>query len=202
MLGESLKAIGEFIFMEHPPQPCDAIMIVGSSHPESGERAAELWKAGYAPLILISGGVGFHSGGFPGPKSKMDIFNKQYATEYNFFLDVLRKNGVPASAILGENKSSYTKENAFFTKALTDYHKLHIEKAILICKAFHARRSLLLYQLAFPDTQFFVAPISAYHITKENWFSTEYGIKRVLGELARCGTQCEQELINYMKGKI
>ena len=41
-----IKDIGDFIFIEHIPEQADAIMVVGGSHPELGEKAAELWKDG------------------------------------------------------------------------------------------------------------------------------------------------------------
>ena len=31
--------------------------------------------------------------------------------------------------------------------------------------------------------------LHCYNITKENWYKTEKGTERVLGELARCGNQ-------------
>lgn len=54
---DSIKEISNFIFIEKEPEKCDAIMIVGGSHPELAEKAAELWNDGYAPIIFASGGV-------------------------------------------------------------------------------------------------------------------------------------------------
>ena len=62
--------ISNFIFIEDKPQNADAIMIVGGSHPEQGEKAAELFKRQYAPLILASGGVSIKTGKFPGRNPK------------------------------------------------------------------------------------------------------------------------------------
>ena len=41
----------------------------------------------------------------------------------------------------------------------------------------------MLYQMAFPDVEFVVCPINCLGITKENWYKSERGINRVLGEL-------------------
>jgi len=188
--------IGNFIFIEHAPKNADAIMIVGGSHPELGEKAAEQWKHGYAPIVLISGGVSIKNGAFPGPKSKVDIYNKLYATEYDFFKDVLLKNGVSQSVIFGENKSSYTRENAMCARKVADENNLAIHKAILVCKAFHARRSLMFYQMAFPDVEFFISTINGYDITKDNWYKSDYGIQRVMGELSRCGNQFTDDFMS------
>ena len=196
MIDKIVNDIGDFIFVENKVEKADAIMVVGGSHPELGEKAAELWKRQYAPVILISGGVSIKTGKFPGPRSKSEIYNKQYETEYDFFTDVLLKSGVPQSAFYGENKSSYTKENALFAREVVSRNKLSISKAILICKAFHARRSLMFYQLAFPNVNFLVSPVFGYDITKDNWYKTDYGIQRVMGELSRCGNQFVDDFIN------
>lgn len=195
MIKEIIEDIGNFIFVENEVEKADAIMIVGGSHPELGEKAAELWKQKFAPVIFISGGVSIKTGKFPGPKSKAEMYNKAYETEYDFFADVLLKNGVQPSAIYGENKSSYTKENALFARKVAEENKLNIKKAVLICKAFHARRSLMFYQMAFPDTIFLVSTITGYDITKDNWFCSDYGIQRVMGELSRCGNNLPRILL-------
>ncbi len=188
-----IKAIGDFIFIEDKPQEADAIMIVGCSFPEPGEIAAELWKKKYASYIFIGGGVSIKSGMFPGPRSKRDIYNKEYATEYDFFKDVLLINGVDEEAILGENRSSFTRENALFAKQVAEENNVKLKKALLVCKSFHARRSVMFYQSAFPEAEFLAIPYQANDITKDNWFLTEHGIDRVMGELSRCGSQFTPE---------
>lgn len=198
MISNIIEDIGNFIFVEDKIEKSDAIMVVGGSHPELAEKAAELWKQHDAPVILISGGVSIKTGKFPGPKSKAERYNKPYETEYDFFIDVLSKNGIPQSAIYGENKSSYTKENALFARKVSEKNALNIRKAILICKTFHARRSLMFYQMAFPNVSFFVSPVPGFDITKDNWYKTDYGIQRVMGELSRCGNQFADD---FMKSK-
>ncbi|WP_426347901.1 YdcF family protein [Alloiococcus sp. CFN-8] len=190
------KDISDFIFVEDIPQKADAIMITGGSYPEAAEMAADLWKSSYAPVIFIGGGVSIKTGRFPGPRSNREIYNKEYETEYDFYKDVLLLNGVPEEAIVGENKSGFTRENAVFTRKVVDEHNIKINKVLLICKSFHARRSLMFYQSAFPKVEFLVIPYNVSNITKKNWFLSEYGVKRVLGELKRCGDQFTMEDIN------
>ena len=79
-----------------------------------------------------------------------------------------------------------------------DEKGIEIKTAIIVCKAFHARRCLMLYQMAFPNTDIKVCPVHCYNITKENWYQTEYGTDRVLGELARCGNQFVGDIKNYL----
>ncbi len=191
--------ITNFIFVEDIPEEADIIFIPGGSHPELGEYAAALWKQGFAKLIMPSGGVSVKSGKFGGVKSKFEIYNKNYLTDCEFLSDVLLKNGVSESSIIREEKSGYTKENAMFSRKIADENNLNIGKAIICCKSFHARRTLICYQLAFPDSRFYIHPIPYYQdntlISKENWYKTDIGIKRVLGELQRCGTQFNDEIM-------
>lgn len=102
------------------------------------------------------------------------------------------------AAIIGESESGHTRDNAFFSRKELDKLGLKIKNGIIVCKAFHARRCLMLYQLAFPETEFIVCPVHCFNITKENWFKTEEGIDRVLGELARCGNQFIDDIKKYL----
>ncbi|WP_291582251.1 YdcF family protein [Clostridium sp. UBA6640] len=191
--------ISDFIFLQDEIEKADIIFIPGGSHPELGEYSAELWKQGLAPFIMPSGGVSIKTGKFNGVKSKKEIYNKDYKTDCEFLADVMMINGVSEEAIIWEDTSSFTKENAMFSRRVADENNLDIKKAIICCKSFHARRSLMCYQLAFPDTEFYIHPIPYYQgnilISKENWYKTEVGIERVLGELARCGNQFNDEIL-------
>ena len=108
------------------------------------------------------------------------------------------KNGIPSNAIIGEYKAGHTRDNAFFSREIVDKKGIEINSAFIVCKAFHARRCLMLYQMAFPEVSIKVCPIHCYNITKDNWFETEQGIDRVLGELARCGNQFVGDIKKYL----
>ena len=198
-----INDISDFIFVKDELQKSDIIFIPGGSHPELGEYAAELWKMNLAPLIMPSGGVSIKTGNFNGVKSKPEIYNKDYKTDCEFLADVLKINGVPEDSIIWEDTSSWTKENAFFSWRVADEKKVDVRKAIICCQSFHARRALMCYQFAFPKTEFYIHPVPYYEnevlISKENWYETEVGIKRVLGELNRCGNQFNEDFVNTMK---
>jgi uncharacterized SAM-binding protein YcdF (DUF218 family) len=196
-----ISAITEFIFVSDPPHPADIIFIPGCPSPEVAERAAELYHAGLAPYILPAGKYGVVKGAFPGPFSKKEIYNKPYHTEWEFLADVLMRCGVPSRAILKEDQSGFTKENAILSRRVTDKAGIEVRKAIISCKSFHARRCLTYYQLAYPEARFFISPVNCYGISRENWFETEYGIERVMGELTRCGQQLAGEL-KSMKAQL
>lgn len=188
-MNRMMKDIGDFIFLKDPPDKADAILVVGGSRPELAEIAADLWKNKMAPLVFIGGGVSIKTGKFPGPESKQDIYSKEYKTEYDFYRDVLLTNGVQEQAIIGEKRSSFTRENAFFARQVFDEKQIAPAKILLVCQNFHARRCLMFFQSAFPDTEFLIIPFEGTGFTKADWFQSKYGVQRVLGELSRCGNQ-------------
>lgn len=197
MSSRIIDDVSEFIFVSDEPVPSDAIFLPGGSHPAQPEYAARLYLDGFAKWILPSGGVSVKRGSFAGVRAKADVYDGDYKTDCEFFTDVLKKCGVPEEAIIGEDKSGHTRDNAFMSAKVVEERGLEINSAIIVCKAFHARRCLMLYQAAFPAVRFAVCPVHCFDITTENWYKTDEGIDRVLGELSRCGNQFVDEIKKY-----
>lgn len=198
-----INEIGNFIFVEDKPQKCDVIITIGGSFPQIAEKAAELYKSGFSDYVLAGGGVSVKTGVFAGVKDKKDIYSGDYKTECDFYEDVLIKNGVPETAIVREDKSGHTRANAECAAAVLKEQGISAEKMILVCKRFHARRCLMFFQSAFPKAKILVVPadieVGDFNVTKDNWHTSSYGIKRVMGELARCGDQFTETDINNYK---
>lgn len=136
-------------------------------------HASELFHRGYARFLVPSGGISIKRDKWQGVSSKAEIYTENYNSDCEFFTDVLIKNGVGREAIICENQSQHTRDNAFLSRKVVDEMGIKINNAMIVCKAFHARRCLMLYQMAFPDVEFIVCPVHCYNITKENWFTTE-----------------------------
>lgn len=198
-----IKEIGDFIFVEDEPQKCDVIITVGGSFPQIAEKAAELYKSGFSEYVLAGGGVSVKKGAFAGVKDKKEIYSGDYKTECDFYGDVLIKNGVPREKIVREDKSGHTRANAEYAAAVLKERGIPAEKIILVCKRFHARRCLMFFQSYFPEAEILAVPadieVGEWNITKDNWHTSLYGIKRVMGELARCGDQFTEADINQYK---
>ena len=158
--------ISNYIFVSDAPEKVDVIFLPGGSHPEQPEYAAKLYRKGYAKWLLPSGGVSVKREQWPGVRSKADRYNGNYQSDCEFFTDVLMKNGVPANAVIRENKSGHTRDNAFLSRKIVDEKGIKLKTALIVCKAFHARRCLMLYQMAFPDVEIKVCPIHCYNITR------------------------------------
>jgi len=112
----------------------------------AGDRvvhAARVWKAGKAPVVIPSG-----------------------ANELQASRPLLIEFGVPESAILVENESRNTEENARFVAAyVKKHHKQNIDssavhltptptpKILLVTSAWHMRRALLLFRKYAPGVE-------------------------------------------------
>ena len=188
-----IRAVTDFIFVEDPPEQVDVILIPGSRKVEHAVRAAELYRAGYAPYVLPSGRYGVKLGRFvPLEEPLRSEYPGAYETEWHFLRAVLMKHGVPEEAILREDQATYTWENAQLSRDVLAAAGIPCHRAILCCKGYHARRALLYYQAALPETRFLVCPAQTPGCTRDDWYLTEKGRSRVLGEVQRLGGQINE----------
>ncbi|SEW46329.1 YdcF family protein [[Clostridium] fimetarium] len=198
--------ITNFIFIDDTLEQADVIMIPGGSYPELPEQAAKLWNDGYAPIVTPSGGVSIKTGKFNGVKAKRETYSKNYLTECEFYTDVLLINSVEASSIIGENQSGNTSDNARFSKQILESRNISPKSAIICCKNFHTRRCLMFYQFAFPNTKLIINSVpyseNGQDISRENWYKTDTGLNRVLGELHRLGNQFSSEFLLLKAGDL
>ena len=185
MFQDFIKEAGDYIFKEDKIEKADIIFVPGNGYPQMAEQAAKLYREGYAPYVLPSGRYSIVVGKFAGVQAEQEKYREDYETEWEFLKDVLMKNGVPESAILKEDQSTFTYENAILSKKVTDAAGLEIKKAIMCCKNYHARRACMYYQLLYPDTKFMVVPSCVDGINRENWRETEEGVDAVNGEITR-----------------
>ena len=80
MTHDRIKDISDFIFISDPPEKTDIIIFPGGSYPELSERAQELYRQGFAPLILPSGKYSIKHGAFLGSRTKTEICAGPYQT--------------------------------------------------------------------------------------------------------------------------
>ena len=112
------------------------MVVLGGGSPARPQRAAELFRAGAAPIILVSG---------------------IEDTPGNVF--VLETNGVPAAAIVREGKSRTTFENAQFSIPLL--RQMGAKRVIIVTSWFHSRRALACFEHLAPDIRFYSRPVHA-----------------------------------------
>ena len=180
-----IDMITEFVFMETPISRADIILIPGGSYPKIMEKAALLYHKGFASKILPSGGA----------NHRVDT-----SSEWEFLRRTGIELGIPEEVILKEDRAKHTMENAELSWQVIKSHGLHVDKAIIVCKAFHARRAYMTYRLVFPDKiEFMVAPIvDIRDIRKDNWFTSDEKIRKVMSEVEKIGKYYSRLIIQNL----
>ena len=183
----AIRDISEFICMKDTPQKSEIIFIPGTSQSAVSETAARLYCEGYAKYVLPSGMYSGKRGKFASEKIDDPRYAGEYATDFAYCRHILMENSVPEAAILREDRSTHTMENAEYSAAVLKEQGIRVEKAILCCQAFHARRAFMSYARFFPDTEILVVPTDTQGIRKEDWFLHEKSYRRVMSEVYKCG---------------
>lgn len=93
-------------------------------------KTAELYRAGKAPYVVVTGGNQ--------PWSRNGI------AEADMIRDLLVEWGVPEEAIMLEGSSRNTRENALYTKNLLD--SIHCDNSLLVTSAAHMPRSMAAFR--------------------------------------------------------
>ncbi len=188
-----LDAVTKFIFADDLPEKADVIFVPGGSYPQAAERAAVLYKEGFAPYVLPSGKYSKAVGHFSGDPA--------FETEWDYLRDVLQRSGVPDGAILREREATFTWENAIFSRKVCEEQGIEVKTAIICCQNWHARRCLMYYGQQFPDVRLLVCPVQTRGITKDNWYLDQEKADLVLAEVERCGAQFHEIVKHFAEGK-
>jgi uncharacterized SAM-binding protein YcdF (DUF218 family) len=130
----------------------DALVILGGGSYERATRAAELFKSGDAPRVMVSG--------------------QGDGQEYK---RLLLSKGVPSAAIEVEGKSRSTKQNAQLSIPLL--RGLGARRVIIVTSWYHSRRALRTFQHYAPDLQFYSRP-SYFAYPRSDW--SPQGITRYI----------------------
>lgn len=163
------RKLWDYHLMKHELCKCDCILALGSHDLRVAERAAELYLQGWAPLLVMSGGLGnFTQGLWTEP-------------EANRFAAIAIKMGVPPEAILVENKSSNTGENILFTQRLLEEKGLNPKSFIVVQKPYMERRSYATFKKHWPDKEVW---ISSPQISFEEYPNDEIPVDRVINIMA------------------
>ncbi|KRM25623.1 YdcF family protein [Schleiferilactobacillus harbinensis] len=152
----------------------DVIMLAGSRMARTLRlpTAVALYQAGRAPRLLISGGRRWQD---------------QPAGESMALASAAEEMGVPASAILTENKSQYTLANVRYSKALLadtiGLDQLH--RIILVTNAYHMNRLYHMMRSYFPaHIAYSFHGTSDPYTRADNWFASPLGRRHVHHELS------------------
>lgn len=121
-----------YLTIESGPAHADAIVVPGGSE-DRAFRAAQLWKSGEAPTVIITG-----TGDWPHQ------------------VRVLQLLGVPNRAIVVERNACSTRENARL--AVPILSRMGAKRVIIATSWYHSRRALACFRHYAPEIEFYSRP--------------------------------------------
>ena len=151
---ESLvQILWNYMLVGHSLRKADCIFVLGSHDIRIADYAVELYKTGFAPYLMFSGGVIQQN-------SALNVFWEN--TEAECFARIALSDGIPSDRILIEECSTNTGENFQFSRQLIEKQGLDFQSFILVQKPYMERRVLATAKALWPDKDYVVTspPIS------------------------------------------
>jgi uncharacterized SAM-binding protein YcdF (DUF218 family) len=152
LIGLSVLAIvwllyygGRYLQHEDPLQKADAIFVLAGTRLQRSFEAVDLYKEGYAPLIVLS----------PGRPDAGEALLKQrgirFPSEAELVRDVLVQLGIPATAVVAT--SGYvdnTAQEADLVRAMVTTHQWR--RVIIVTSKYHTRRAAFAFRRGLDGT--------------------------------------------------
>ena len=139
-----MQILWDYLGMHQVPEKANCIVGFGNFNINIARRAAQLYLEGFAPKILFTGGLGRNTEGLlPEPEAVR-------------FAKVAMDCGVPQRDILIEDKSTNTKENIDFTRALLQAKGLPHDRILGVHQPFMERRICAAMGVYWPEQHFTV----------------------------------------------
>ena len=148
------RVLWDYLRIGAPPERREAIVAFGGHDLRVADWAAQLWLDGWAPKLVLSGGLGYYT-------SK--IWREPEAHK---FRRIAIERGVNADAILVEDQSRNSGENVALTRKLLETSGFPLRRAICVQKPYLERRVQLTLQKQWPGCDFLLSsppiPYEAY----------------------------------------
>src|SRR5712691_7318036 len=168
------RIIWDYHHVGHTLAPADCIIVLGSHDTRVAERGADVFLAGWAPLIVFSGNLGALTS---------EIWDRP---EAEIFADIAAARGVPRERMLLESRSTNTGENVRFTRALLAERGLHPRRAIAVQKPYMERRTYATFRQNWPELDVIVtSPQIDFDHYPSDSISREDVIHIMMGDLQR-----------------
>jgi uncharacterized SAM-binding protein YcdF (DUF218 family) len=166
-----LVGIGHWLDVSDPLAKADAIVAISGDTGARAQTAIALWKQGYAPLLIFSGGSSD-----PQSVASAELMKRAAVAA-----------GVPANAIAVEGASATTEENAERVAELMKSRGL--VSAILVTSPYHQRRAAMLFEREFGRAAltFRNHPADDPDWDPNLWWTTDSSRSLTLLELAKLG---------------
>ncbi|NGM83569.1 YdcF family protein [Paenibacillus sp. 7124] len=160
----TILCAGRFLVVAESPKNVNAIIVL-SGGAGRVEKAVDLYKAGYAPYLVLSN-------------------YREGASSSGNMLQTTLTLGVPAEAIFTENKALSTYDNAALTLPIMKEHGF--TSAIVVSSDFHMRRVKFIFDHVYKKSGIeltYVSSVSGYDAKR--WWSRPYSRGITFSEYAK-----------------
>lgn len=163
-----LSAYGRYLVVDEKPRKSDAIVVLAGETVPRVAKGAALYRENYGDVVIMTGG---------------GRLSTKY-TEARIMLEEAADLGVPPSAVILEDKSLSTYENAVFVKRII--MERNLKSFLLVTSSYHTRRSQYIFKKVFKDTGVEIITVSAPDpkYSPSSWWKDHEGQQKALTELA------------------
>ena len=166
-----IQKITDYLGGEDKLEKSDFIFVFGGKNIGRIQKAVELWKQGWAPLIWISGSHPIY---------------QEYEPEAFTFKRIAMENGVPEDCIFTEPNSMTIASNCRGSLNLMDEKNIKFKKMILIISWYAQKRAWMTMEKYLPmgtkliNSNALMEPDNQVAPTK--WYESDYGTNIVFNE--------------------
>lgn len=160
-----LTWLGQRLIVVDPLQHADAIVVLAGERKERVAEGVRLWREGWAPLLVMSGGVG------EGDVTLAELMRRQALAM-----------GATSTSIVLQDASTDTGEDARYVS--TVLKERHMRRILLVTSPYHARRARWLFEQALRGSgiELVSRPARQAWFRPEGWWTRKADRKAVLME--------------------
>ena len=142
---EACRIVFDYLCLRHQPEKANVIFILGGSTFSPTEKAATLYKAGFAPAIAFT-----DVGGTFGPTNKVQTID--------WYRENLLELGIPRTTMVWAPLSHNTLEEARVAIPFLREMAIDPRKVLLVARPIHQRRAWATFQKQWPRIKFVSCP--------------------------------------------
>jgi uncharacterized SAM-binding protein YcdF (DUF218 family) len=159
LLSTATLSAGHILVYDEEPRPADVIVVLAGDRGTRTERGAELFHAGYAPQMIVSGGQTYHT-----------------TTQAELMFAHAVELGVPTEAVIKEDHADSTRGNAVLVKKLMEAYGF--DSAIVVSSNYHMRRVKFTFEREFrgTDTTLTYCAAGDPHFDPARWWANNKSI--------------------------
>ena len=183
------QVLWDYLCMNQPPKKADCIVGFGCYNEDIPRRAAQLYRDGFAPWVLFTGGLG---------RNTAQMWTESEAQRFG---RIALSEGVPENALLLEMESTNTAENIAFTRNLLAQKGIAVSSILGVHKPYMERRIYAAWKNYWPQMPF---SVTSYPQTMEEYLkansardrSERATIEMLVGDFQRMDLYAKKGLPN------